>query len=453
MSTKIKELREKKGEVVHVIEGLRDTLHDKPDDWTGDHERRWDEANKDLERLNRLIDFEETLEREHRRSERRSEIPEIPDERGEHRRDDDEDDEDRRLVRSTVDAETRMVALQAWMLANCKEPQPLSKRHREALHKVGSMASAPSFEIPLERRSYHEIRSRVARELRADTVDNTGGEFVRDEFSGRLERALLAFGGVRQVAEVLRTATGAALSWPTIDDTSNVGQIEGEGDAIATQDIATSELVLNAYKYSSDAVLVSAELLQDSAFNLAGLLGDILGERLGRKTNADFTTGSGTGAPKGIVTASTAGKTAAATNAITADEIIDLYHSVDPAYRGSAAFMLHDSIVAIIRKLKDSTNQYLWQPGMQAGVPDRLLGHPVVVNQSMASSLSASTKAILFGDLSKYKVREVGSIRLRRLVERYADTDREAFIAFWRGDGDLLNAGTNPVKHLITAAS
>ena len=152
------------------------------------------------------------------------------------------------------------------------------------------------------------------------------------------------------------------------------------------------------------------------------------------------------------MTASTAGKVAAGVAAITSDEIIDLIHSVDPAYRMSprTAFMLNDQTLAAVRKLKDGDGNYLWQMGnIQNGVPQSLLGYSVRINQAM-DSLAASKKVMLFGDFGKYFVRKVG----QPLIGAIQDKD------FWPGfgvagyirfDGELSDAAA--VKHLITAAS
>ena len=197
---------------------------------------------------------------------------------------------------------------------------------------------------------------------------------------------------------------------------------------------------------------MSYEITQDSAFDLGALAGDWLGERIGRIQNDHFTTGAGSTLPKGLTVAGVVGKTATATNTFTSDEVIDLIHSVDPAYREGASFMFHDTTLALIRKLKESTtNAYIWQPGLQLGVPNMLLGYPYTVNQSMSAALTTGQKLVLFGRMSKYIIRDVSTIRLVRLDERYADTDQIAFIAFLRSDGNLLDAGTRPVKWLNLA--
>jgi len=127
-----------------------------------------------------------------------------------------------------------------------------------------------------------------------------------------------------------------------------------------------------------------------------------------------------------------------------------MQHSVDPAYRNGAAWMMHDSILAAVRKLQDSQNRFYinFIDGLREGVPDRLLGSPIFINQSMASTQAQSAKIMLYGQLSKYKVRRVGAVRMYRLQERYRDNDQDGFVAFVRMDGKLLNAGVAPVKYL-----
>ena len=113
--------------------------------------------------------------------------------------------------------------------------------------------------------------------------------------------------------------------------------------------------------------------------------------------------------------------------------------------------MCNDSTISAIRKLTDDDGQFLWQPGMQAGIPDRLYGRRVIVNQDVAD-IAATAKPLLFGDFRLYKIRDAAGFRLRRLVERYADNDQQGFVAFSRHDGDLLNAGTNPIKFMTMKA-
>jgi HK97 family phage major capsid protein len=179
----------------------------------------------------------------------------------------------------------------------------------------------------------------------------------------------------------------------------------------------------------------------------------LLGERIARRVNTELTTGDGTGDPNGVVVASATGKTAASTTAFTADEVIDLLHSVDPAYRASpkCRWQFNDTTLASIRKLKDGQGNYLWQMGdVRTGEPDRLLAHPYSVNQAMAN-IGLSAKPIIFGDHSRYVVRKVRGFTVITLRERYAENFQIGMVGFKRFDGELLN--DQAVKHLVMAAA
>jgi HK97 family phage major capsid protein len=338
------------------------------------------------------------------------------------------------------------IAVQGWLRA-MKPGNKILPEHEEACRYFGFTPHTKEVEIPLVK----DYRS-VKREYRDMSLTaGSGGVTVPEGFVSALEQALLAFGGMRQVADVIRTDGVGDLPWPTMNDTANKGAILAEATTFSTSvDPTFSSVVFKAFKYSSKPIIVSNELLQDSAFDLAAMVGGWLGTRIARIQNDHFTTGTGTSLPMGIVVAATEGVEATSKTAVTDAEIITQQHKIDPAYRPNAQWMFHDTILAAIRALKDSsTGQYLWQPGMQAGVPDRLLGHTYVINQSMASAQAQSAKIILFGDFSKYKIRDVAAVRMVRLDELFAQTDQVGFVAFLRSDGNLLDAGTNPVKYLI----
>jgi HK97 family phage major capsid protein len=239
-----------------------------------------------------------------------------------------------------------------------------------------------------------------------------------------------------------------------MNDVTNKGAILNENTTIGSSvDPTFGVVTFKAFKYSSKPILISSELLQDSAFDLASEIGMALGTRIGRIQNDHFTTGAGTTLPKGVVVSSGEGAVGAG-YAVTANELIDLVHSLDPAYRANARFMIHDTNLAQIRKLTFAIGAdqvgYVWQGSFQNGLPDRILGYPYTINQSMTAVLTVGEKAILFGDFSKYVIRDVAEIRLVRLDERYADLDQVGFVAFLRSDGQLLDAGTDPIKHFVT---
>jgi len=282
---------------------------------------------------------------------------------------------------------------------------------------------------------------------------SAGGFFVAEGFVPAVERSMLAFGGMRQASRILATAEGNDLPWPTANDTGNVGELLAEETTIGSHvGVTVGQIIFKAYKYSSKLVQVSRELLEDAAVDVAGMLGSMLGERIARITNTHFTTGDNSAKPQGVVPASSSTVTSASATAITADELISLQHSVDPAYREGpqVRWMFKDSTLAAIRKLKTSDLQYIWQPGANLGEPSLLFGKPYTVNQDM-DAIASTKKPVLFGDFSKYIIRDVASFRLRRLEELYAGTDQVGFVAFSRHDGRVLDAGTDPIRHLLCA--
>jgi len=221
----------------------------------------------------------------------------------------------------------------------------------------------------------------------AQSTTTTGGYTTADAAMRALEVALLAFGGMRSVGTVLRTDTGGPLPIPTSNDTSNKGEIIGENTTNNELEMTFGQLVLDAWKYSSKYILASVEFLQDSSINVAEFIGSALGDRIGRIQNDHFTTGTGSSQPNGVVTAGTSsGVTFSGTNTVTYDNIIDLIHSIDPAYRNNGRFMFHDGGLKMLKKVKvlqysgDTSGYPLWTPGLALGQPDLIAGYPYIVN-------------------------------------------------------------------------
>jgi HK97 family phage major capsid protein len=302
-----------------------------------------------------------------------------------------------------------------------------------------------------------EVRS-VLREYRAQLAGSNaaGGYTVPTEMATFIEQSMAASGPMytSNLFSVISTTDGRQFDIPTSDDTGSSAVAHTEGGAPTDDggaDVTFGSKSVGAFSFNTEWVRWSAELNADSILNMEALLGDMLGDRLGRIANSKLTTGSGSSDVEGIVTNSATGVTAAAAAAITADEIIDLIHSVDPAYRQSAgtAIMMNDSTLAAVRKLKDGQGNYLWQMGnYQAGVPQSILGYNVVVNQAM-DSLAANKKVMLFGDMKKFFVRKAGGPSLTVASERFAPD--YGILGFVRFDGVLSN--TAAIKHLKTASS
>lgn len=327
--------------------------------------------------------------------------------------------------------------------------EPASLEYRDAFLELARAGFNPQ-EISAEARA--AIKAGIA-EFRAQTTSATaGGYTVPTDLAAAIDKTLKMWGPMydKDICTVLNTSAGNAIDFPTVDDTSRTTAKHTEGAAMTDdggEDAVFGKMTLNAFAYDTEWIQVSMELLQDSAFNIEQFLGELLGERLGRRVNVELTTGDGNGDPNGIVTASTLGKESTSGTAITADELIDLFHAVDPAYRMSpkARFMFNDSTLAAIRKLKDGSNNYLWQMGdVRVGAPGTLLGQPYSVNQAM-DSIGVGKKAVLFGDFGKYYVRKVGApvIGVRR--EYYWPNIGLAGVV--RLDSDLIQTGA--VKHLL----
>lgn len=285
-----------------------------------------------------------------------------------------------------------------------------------------------------------------------------GGALIPQEFYAKLFEAMKAIGGVRQSrATVMQTGSGAPMPIPLVDDTANVGALLAENTQITAQDYTFAQKTLNSYVYTSKLVLVSFQMLQDAFFDIEGWLARSLGTRVARAVNAHFTTGTGTAQPEGVVTGAQSGVVAASGNTVTItyDNLVNMIHAVDPAYRDNAEWMFNDATLKIIRQLKDSQNRPLWQQDMALGVRPTILGYPYVINQDMAV-MAANAKSILFGDFSYYLIREVQDLRVLRLDERYADFLQVGFFAFARTDGITANPGgatQAPIKFYQNSAT
>jgi HK97 family phage major capsid protein len=302
-----------------------------------------------------------------------------------------------------------------------------------------------------ERRSLAGLRANLTPEQRAQSVGTTtaGGFTVPQGFLPEIAKTLALWGPMLDsgLCRILTTDTGAALPWVTVNDTANTGEDHAENAAATDQDVTFGQRQLDAYLYDSGIVKVSFELLQDSAFEMQSLLDDLFGDRLGRRANAKLTTGTGTSQPNGIVTGSGLGVTAASATAIAADELFDVFHSVDPAYRGSpkCAWQFNDSFLKTVRKLKDGQGNYLWAMGdVKNGTPPTLLDKPYFLNQAMAN-IATGNRVAIFGDMSKYTVRMVKQMQMMRLNERFADQLQVGFMAWMRVDGEYSDAAA--IKH------
>lgn len=294
------------------------------------------------------------------------------------------------------------------------------------------------------------LLQRQGREERAQATvpDSAGGFLVPEGFRATLTETLKAFGGLMNLATVITTATGNALPWPSNDDTGNEGAILTENTQITEQDVTFAETELGAYTYTSKMVRVPWQLLQDEAFGLEPFLARRLGERIGRATARHWVSGTGINQPRGLVTAATVGVIGAGTTAISYDELIDLEHSVNPAYRDRARYVMSDGALKVLRKLKDADNRPLWVPIPAPGFPATINGVPYSLDMSMADPAPGAV-SLIFGDIAAaYIIRQVQGITLVTMRERYADFLQNGYFAFSRMDATIDDpAAVRAFKH------
>jgi HK97 family phage major capsid protein len=297
------------------------------------------------------------------------------------------------------------------------------------------------------------------RNAMSTTTPAEGGYTVPAEIAAMVVDSLKAFGGMREVSQVITTAGGNALNWPTSDGTSEVGEIVAENAAASGADITFGTVAVNPYKYSSKKIALPVELIQDSAIDVVQFVVDRLAQRLGRITNTHYTVGTGSSQPFGVMARATTGKTGTTGQTLTViyDDLIDLIHSVNSAYRSRGArFMLRDTSVAVIRKLKDTAGRPIWNPGdnesISGGTPSTICGYPYTVNDDVAA-MAANAKSIAFGDFSQFVIRDVaGSTSLRRFDDSaFALNGQVGFCGWMRTGSNLLD--TAAVKVYVNSAT
>ena len=267
--------------------------------------------------------------------------------------------------------------------------------------------------------------------------DTEGGYLVPDEYERTLVEALEEENIFRSLAHIIRTASGERKI-PVVSSKGTASWIE-EGGAFPESDDTFGQVTIGAYKLGT-TIKVSEELLNDSVFDLENYIAREFARRIGTKEEEAFFTGDGSGKPLGVLAdkgGAEIGVTAASATAITSDELLDLYYSLFSPYRKKAVWVVNDSTIKAIRKLKDGNGQYLWQPGLIANAPDTILGRPVKTSAFMPS-IAAGAKSIIFGDFKYYWIADRQGRTFKRLNELYATTGQVGFLASQRVDGRLI---------------
>ena len=267
-------------------------------------------------------------------------------------------------------------------------------------------------------------------------TDSEGGYLVPDEFEHTLVEALEEENFFRSIATVIQTSSGDRKI-PVVATKGTASWIDEEG-AYPESDDSFGQVSIGAYKVAT-MLKVSDELLNDSVFDLEAYISKEFGRRIGAKEEEAFFTGDGKGKPTGIFNAAggaSDGVTTAAAN-ITFDDVMDLFYAVKSPYRKKAVWVLNDTTVKALRKLKDNNGNYIWQPSVQAGQPDMILNRPYHTS-AYVPEVAAGAKVMAFGDFSYYWIADRQGRSFKRLNELFAANGQVGFLASQRVDGKLI---------------
>ena len=267
--------------------------------------------------------------------------------------------------------------------------------------------------------------------------DSEGGHLVPDEYERTLVEALQEENIFRRFAHLIRTSSGDRKI-PVVTSKGTASWIEEEAPYQESDD-AFGATTIGAYKLAT-MIKVSDELLNDSVFDIAGYIAKEFSRRIGTAEEEAFIAGNGAGNPTGLLHATAGaqlGVTAASPTALTFDEVMDLYYSLRSPYRRQAVFLMNDSTVKVLRKLKNGAGDYIWQPSITAGTPDKILNCPVYTS-TFVPVIASAAKTILFGDMDYYWIADREGRKFKRLNELYAPTGQVGFLASQRVDGKLI---------------
>lgn len=404
---KLHELQEKRRNIAAQMR----TLHDKIGDnaWTDEQRTEWNKMKTELDGVDAVISREEELR-----------------------------SMDEKFVKEQEAAEAEKRAQK-----DGEKTLSVDERRGQAFNAF--LRNGLTNLTPEERQALNEMRAQGV------GVNDHGGYTVPKEMQARIVEQMKAYGGIASVAQILTTSDGRTIEWITADGTTEEGELIGENTAATEADTLFGIANLGAKKLSSKIIRVSNELLQDSAINIESYLADRIAQRIGRAEAKYLIQGTGAGTPaqpKGLaasVTGTTQAKTAGKVDWL---DVNALLHSLDPAYRnvGNSRLAFNDNTLKLLKEMVDAQNRPLWLPDVAGVAPSTILGKQYVIDQGIAD-IAKDAKFLYFGDFNRFVVRRVAYMTLKRLVERYAEFDQTAFLAFHRFDCVLED--TSAIKALI----
>jgi HK97 family phage major capsid protein len=411
MSEVIKRLRERRGQVWEQAKAIADKAADEQRNFSGEEESSWQALNAELDALDKRI--KNVVEGEQR-------AKDIEDAYGRL------EGQPKTGEGRSVDQSSKAAEIRAMLLGEAGAPRGVDV--------------VP--DGPVDFRSLTKLTAAAG----ANTVPTT---FYDQLVQHMIEVSAVLQAGVR----ILRTTSGEVIQVPKTTAHSTAALV-AEAASIGVSDPTFGQASLGAYKYGV-LVQVSRELVDDTAIDLQGYLAEETGRALGNAIGAHLVAGTGTNQPRGILIDASLGVTTGTgvAGAPSADNLLDLYYSVIAPYRNSpqAAWMIKDSTVGVLRKIKDTTGQYIWQPGMTGNAPDLLFGSPVYTDPNMPAT-GVNAKSVLFGDFSRYFVRLAGGVRFERSDEYAFGNDLITYRALLRADGALMDT-SGALKYAVGAAT
>lgn len=410
MTMKLHELKQKRNTIAVDMRAIHEKVGEGV--MTDEQRTEWNKAKTELESLEAQIEREEQL---------RSLDQSFVDENEQEQRNNPPDGSDKSQV------ERRNAAFDRFLRCGASE---LTAEERQALRELNQEARAQGV-----------------------APDEKGGFTVPTQMLNKVVEQMKAYGGIASIAQVLNTSNGQDIIWSTSDGTLEEGELLGENTQTTEEDIEFGSATLGAKKLSSKMIRVSNELLQDSGIDMQSYLAGRIAQRIGRGEAKYLIKGTGKGTPlqpKGLEASVTGTVDAAASFGW--KDINALKHSIDPAYRNGAKFCLafNDSTLKVITELEDAQGRPLWLPEIIGVAPSTILGMQYTIDQAIAD-MGAGNKFIYCGDFDRFIVRRVTYMTLRRLVERFADFDQTAFLAFHRFDCVLED--TSAIKALVGKAA
>ncbi|HFU1359491.1 TPA: phage major capsid protein [Citrobacter farmeri] len=389
---KLHELKQKRNTIATDMRALHEKIGDAT--WTDEQRTQWNAAKSELDALDEQIGRLEEL--------RRLDQAHVEDHEDEQRR------QQRNNTPEEQSAERRAAAFDKFLRHGFSE---LSAEERQAVKELRAQGTTP---------------------------DAKGGYTVPTQMLNKIVDSMKAYGGIASVAQILNTSNGQDITWSTSDGTAEEGELLGENTEASEEDVSFGTATLGAKKLSSKIIRVSNELLQDSGVDIEAYLAARIGQRIGRGEAKYLVQGTGAGTPvqpKGLVASVTGTVNTAAATIFTWQEMNKLKHAIDPAYRGGPKYRwaFNDSTLQVIEEMVDGQNRPLWLPDVAGGTPATILNIPYVIDQAI-DGIAAGKKFAFLGDFDRFIIRRITYMTLKRLVERYAEYDQTAFLAFHRFD-------------------